>query len=794
MSPRSVSVIFLGNLAIATAALSAAAQPAAPAAAHYRSVLDKYCVACHNPRLLTGNLSLDETSVDVRSIAKDAAAWEKVLHKLETGAMPPPGRPRPDAPTSRAFAAWLEGELDAAAAARPNPGRPTAHRLNRAEYANAIRDLLALEIDVRAILPADDLSFGFDNNADILGLSPGLLERYMSAARKITRVAVGDPSIRPTLETYKVSPLVVQDDRMDEDLPFGSRGGLAFRHYFPLDGDYSLRIRLQRDNIYTIRGLGEPEQIDVRVDGVHAAEFTVGGPAALKSRTEADAGLTVRLPVRAGLRRVGVSFRKNTRAVGGVVPERLPVGNFILSGTARAIGFRELMGIASVEVGGPYNGQVSAESPSRRAIFVCTPAARADEETCARTILTRLARRAYRRPVTADDVAPLVEFFRAGRARGTFDAGVEQALARMLVDPEFLFRVEREPAGANRGAVYQITDVELASRLSFFLWSSIPDEELLEVAAKGRLRDRAVLAQQVRRMLADARASALVTNFAAQWLQLRNIRAVTPDVNLFPEFDDNLRVAMQRETELFVESQIREDRRIGELLEANYTFLNERLARHYGIAGVYGSHFRRVALADDRRGGLLGQGAILTVTSHATRTSPVLRGKWVLDNVLGAPPPPPPPDIPALPEKGDNGAPASVRARLEQHRRNPVCSSCHSRMDPLGFALENFDAIGKWRAHDDEEGPVDATATLPDGTTFSGPGELRSLLASRRGEFVANLTAKLLIYALGRGIEYYDRPAIRAIVRDAAATDYRWSSIIQRIVESLPFQMRSAEP
>src|SRR5688572_19444948 len=395
MSHRSVSVIFLGNLAIATAALSAAAQPAAPGAAHYRSVLDKYCVACHNPRLLTGNLSLDETSVDVRSIAKDAAAWEKVLHKLETGAMPPPGHPRPDAPTYRAFAAWLEGELDAAAAAAPNPGRPTAHRLNRAEYANAIRDLLALEIDVRALLPADDLSFGFDNNADILGLSPGLLERYMSAARKVTRLAVGDPSIRPTLETYKVSPLVVQDDRMDEDLPFGSRGGLAFRHYFPLDGDYSLRIRLQRDNIYTIRGLGEPEQIDVRIDGVHAAEFTVGGPAALKSRTEADAGLTVRLPVRAGLRRVGVSFRKSTRAVGGVVPERLPVGNFILSGTARALGFRELMGIATVEVGGPYDGQVPAESPSRRAIFVCTPAAHADEEECARTILTRLARRAY---------------------------------------------------------------------------------------------------------------------------------------------------------------------------------------------------------------------------------------------------------------------------------------------------------------------------------------------------------------------------------------------------------------
>ena len=794
MSPRSVSVIFFASLAIATAPLPAAAQPAAPAATSYRSVLDTYCVACHNQRLLTGNLSLDEASVDVRSIAKDAAAWEKVLHKLETGAMPPPGHPRPDAPTYRAFAAWLEGELDAAAAAAPNPGRPTAHRLNRTEYANAIRDLLALDLDVRALLPTDDLSFGFDNNADILGLSPGLLERYMSAARKITRVAVGDPSIRPTLETFKVSPLVVQDDRMDDDLPFGSRGGLAFRHYFPLDGEYTLRLRLQRDNIYTIRGLGVPEQIDVRIDGVHVAEFTVGGPAALKNRTEADADLTVRLPLRAGQRRVSVSFRKKTLAVGGVVPARLPVGNFILSGTARALGFRELMGIATVEVGGPYNGQVPAESPSRRAIFTCTPTGRAEEEQCARTILARLARRAYRRPVTGDDVAPLVEFFRAGRARGTFDAAIEQALARMLVDPEFLFRIERDPAGAGRDAAYRITDVELASRLSFSLWSSIPDEELLEAAAKGRLRDRAVLAQQVRRMLADPRATALVTNFAAQWLQLRNIRAVTPDVNLFPEFDDNLRVAMQRETELFVESQIREDRPIGDLLEANYTFLNERLARHYGIAGVHGSHFRRVTLPDGRRGGLLGQGAILTVTSHATRTSPVLRGKWVLDNVLGAPPPPPPPDVPALPEKGDNGAPASVRARLEQHRSNPVCASCHSRMDPLGFALENFDGIGKWRAHDEEEGPVDSAATLPDGTRFAGPGELRSLLASRRKEFAANVTAKLLTYGLGRGIEYYDRPAIRAVVRDAAAADYRWSSIIQGIVESVPFQMRRAEP
>jgi cytochrome c5 len=782
---------------MAPIAISTAAAQTPASAADYRAVLDRYCTSCHNQRLLTANLNLDNTAVDLQAVSKHAAVLEKVLQKLQTGTMPPPGSRRPPPDTYQQFAGWLETELDRAALASPNPGRPTAHRLNRAEYTNAVRDLIALEIDARSLLPPDDLSFGFDNNADILGLSPGLLERYMSAARKIARVAVGDPTMRPADETYKVSPLLVQDDRMSEDLPFGSRGGLSVQHYFPLDADYLIRVRLTRDNIYTIRGLSEPEQIDVRIDGATVHQFQIGGPGAVKSRTEADAGLEVRLPIKAGLRRVSVTFKKRTFAAGGVVPERLPVGNFILSGTARASGFRELMGIASINVGGPYDGMVPADTPSRREIFVCHPAARAsdtDEERCARSILTRLARRAFRRPLTSDDVVALVGFYREGRAQGSFDRGIQQALTRVLVDPEFLFRVERDPPKVRAGTAYRISDLELASRLSFFLWSSIPDEELVRAAEQGRLKDRAVLSAQVRRMLADPRASTLVANFAAQWLQLRNMRAVTPDVNQFPEFDENLRLAMVRETELFLESQLREDRGVGELLTADYTFLNERLALHYGIPSVYGSHFRRVAYADDRRRGLLGQGSVLTVTSHATRTSPVLRGKWVLDNLLGTPPPPPPADVPALPEKGEHGEAVSVRARLEQHRRNPTCASCHSRMDPLGFALENFDGIGKWRTSDEDGVRIDAAATLPDGTKFDGPSELRNLLDSRDEEFVATVTSKLLTYALGRGVEYYDRPAVRTIVRGAAAGDYRWSAIILGIIESVPFQMRRAEP
>jgi mono/diheme cytochrome c family protein len=793
--PHSVSKAALGCAVVATLSLpsvGAQSRPAlSPQAAAYRAVVDQYCTGCHNARALTANLNLEQTTVDIGGIGQHAEVWEKVLHKIESGAMPPPGRPRPQGPALQQFAGWLEGELDRAATRAPNPGRPTAHRLNRAEYTNAIRDLLALEIDARSLLPADDLSFGFDNNADILGVSPGLLERYLSAARKVARVAVGDPTIRPAVEVYKVSPMLVQDDRMGEGLPFGSRGGLAFQHYFPLDADYVFRIRLQRDNIYVIRGLATPDQIELRIDGERVKQFEIGGPG---SRTgNPEAGLEVRLPIKAGLHDVSVSFPKRHIAPSGLGPERLPVGNFNLSGTVRANGVREQAGIANVQIGGPHDGKTPTDTPSRRAIFVCRPTAPNDEERCAKTILSGLARKAYRRSITNADVDGLLRFYREGREGDDFEAGIQEALARLLVDPEFLFRVERDPAKAAPGAPYRISDVELASRLSFFLWSSIPDEELLEAASKNRLRDPAVLEKQVRRMLADRRASTLVTNFVSQWLQLRNMRAVTPDVNLFPEFDDNLRVAMQQETELFVESQMREDRPIEELLTADYTFLNERLARHYGIPNVIGSHFRRVRLPDARRAGLLGHGSILTITSHATRTSPVLRGKWVLDNVLGAPPPPPPPTIPPLPERGDGGEAKTVRARLELHRTNPVCAACHARMDPLGFALESFDGVGRWRVSEEDGTPVDTATVLPDGTAFNGPSELRALLVSRDKDLAATVTTKLLTYALGRGVEYYDRPSVRAAVRDASAADYRWSSLVLSVIKSVPFQMRRAE-
>jgi hypothetical protein len=793
MMPRRGPKTLVASVGLGVVSLTAVAaqgnRPAPPS--QYQAVLDQYCTTCHNGRTLTASLSLERASADLGVVGERTEVWEKVLHKLETGAMPPPGRPRPDADTYDRFAGWLEGELDRAAARAPNPGRPTAHRLNRSEYTNAIRDLLGLEIDTRSLLPADDLSFGFDNNADILGVSPGLLERYLSAARKVARVAVGDPGIRPSVEVYNVSPLLVQDDRMGEELPFGSRGGLAFRHYFPLDAEYDFRLRLQRDNTYVIRGLGVADQIDLRIDGERVKQFAVGGPG-IRSAT-AEAGLEFRAPIKAGLHEVSVSFPKRHVAPAGLAPERLPVGNFLPTGTVRGNGVRELAGIASVHVGGPFNGRVPEDTPSRRAIFVCRPERASDEERCAKTILTGLAYRAYRRPATSADVDVLLQFFRAGREEGSFDAGIQEALARLLIDPEFLFRVERDPARVAPGAAYRISDVELASRLSFFLWSSIPDSELLDAASKGRLRDRVVLEKQVQRMLADRRSSALVGNFVSQWLQLRNMRVVAPDVNLFPEFDDNLRLAMQQETELFVESQIRDDRGVAELLTAGYTFLNERLARHYGIPNVRGSHFRRVELSDTRRTGLLGHGSILTITSHATRTSPVLRGKWVLENVLGAPPPPPPPTVPPLPERGEAGDAKTVRARLEVHRSNPACAACHAPMDPLGFALESFDGVGTWRTKEDDGTPVDTETVLPGGTPFNGPAGLRQVLVSRDKELATTITAKLMTYALGRGVEHYDRPAIRAIVREAEGGEYRWSSIVLGIVRSVPFQMRRAE-
>ena len=792
VDPSGESVALAAGEAVAAPRTQVASQPV-PEASTWRTVLNRYCVSCHNGRLLTGNLALDD--IDVEHVGADAEVWEKVLQKLRTQAMPPPRRPRPDAETYGAFAAWLETALDRSAAAEPNPGRPTIHRLNRLEYTNAIRDLLDLEIDSRTMLPADDLAYGFDNNADILTVAPGLLERYMSAARKISRLAVGDPSIEADAVRYPLSSLLVQDDRMNEDLPFGSRGGAAVRHYFPLDGEYLVRLDLRGN-----RGRQEPQEIDVRVDGVRRALLRVGrwpegtepGPARVADPAEP---LMVRFPARAGSHVVSVSFTKRTAVTEGMAPSRLPIWTF---STGR--GYVEPMALESVQIEGPFSPDTlgrgpdgEGEAPSRRRIFRCRPATATEEEACADEILGTLARRAFRRPVTELDIEVLRDFYAEGRSEGSFDAGIQRALESILVDPEFLFRIERDPAGVQPATAYRLSDVELASRLSFFLWSSIPDDELLDVAAAGRLADPAVLERQVRRMLADERASVLVSSFAAQWLHLRRMRTVTPDVNAFPGFDDNLRDALVRETELFVESQVRDDRSVVDLLSADYTFVNERLARHYGIPNVYGSRFRRVDLPGDARRGLLGHGSVLTVTSLATRTSPVVRGKWVLENILGTPPPPPPPDVPDLPERADDGTVTSLRARLEAHRANPVCSNCHARMDPLGFALENFDAVGKWRATGVAGTPIDPSGTLPDGTAFEGFPDLRDILLERREEFVNTVTEKLLTYALGRGVQFYDRPAIRAIVREAAAGDYRWSSLILGIARSLPFQMRRSD-
>ena len=751
-------------------------------AADYRVVLDKYCVRCHNGTLKTAGLLLDR--MDIEDVSAGAEVWEKVVRKLRAGTMPPPGLPRPAQPASDAFASWLETSLDTAAAAEPNPGRPAVHRLNRAEYTNAIRDLLAVEIDGRLLLPADALAYGFDNNADFLSVSTGLLERYMSAAKKVSRLAVGDPAIRPEFVTYRVSNTrsLVQDDRMSEDLPFGSRGGLAFRHNFPLDAEYVLRIR----TLVQGRALPEPQQLDVRVDGKRVALLTVGGESATAYTLEQDPEV-VRFAAKAGRRVVGLAFVKNTSAVVGLQPEHVPVRS-----TASMLEWGMWI-VGSVEVGGPYNTAGPGDTLSRQRIFVCRPPSLQDEEPCAKKILATLARRAYRRPARAEDVQTLLGFFKAGRAEGSFDAGIQNALQRLLVDPDFLFRIEHDPGNVAPATAYRVSDLDLASRLSFFLWSSIPDDELLQLAERGRLKDPAEFEHQVRRMLADPRSNALVKNFAGQWLHLRNVWEVRPDVYRFPEFDDNLREAFHQETELFLEHQLREDRSVVELLSANYSFVNERLARHYGIPNVYGSHFRRVAFNDDTRGGLLGQGSILTVTSLAHRTSVVLRGKWILENILGAPPPPPPADVPALTERGEGSRPRSLRELMEQHRKNPVCAACHVRMDPLGFALENFDGIGKWRTTDAGT-RIDASGTFSDGTQFDGPVELRKVLMSHRGEFVRTVTEKLLTYALGRGTEYYDAPAIRQIVEDAAPSDYRWSSIILGIVESTPFQMRRSAP
>jgi len=782
-----------------------------------RALLDGYCVTCHSDQLKTAGLTL--ASVDPSRAEASPEIWEKVIRKLRTASMPPPGRLRPDKAVSDRFVAQLEAALDRLAVSAPNPGRPVAHRLNRVEYINAVRDLLAVEMDGPSLLPADDVVDGFDNMAGVLTVSPMLMERYLSAARRVSRLAVGDPTIGPGFEakTYDIPTIMFQDERMSEDLPFGSRGGVAVRHRFPLDGEYDISLQLRRTMYGYIRGLREAHLLEVRLDGERVKTFTIGGgdrgrpaPISFSEATgvpggtsrewedyylNADASLTVRLPVAAGTRVVGVSFVRSHWEPEGVLQPPLTQIAFGQDESLSSPSGKREPALDSVAILGPYDAVGPGTTTSRERLFVCHPSNQTEEGPCAERILATVARRAFRRPVTDRDLQVLLRFYEIGREENGFESGIQEALARLLVDPEFIFRLERPPAGTADDSNYRLSDVQLASRLSFFLWSSIPDDELLDLASRGQLSDPAVLERQVQRMLADERSRALVDSFASQWLELRNLPGVAPNPELFPEpeFDENLRDAFRRETELFVGSQLSDDRSVADLLTANYTYVNERLARHYGIPNIYGSRFRRVTLTNEQRGGLLGQGSILMLTSYADRTSPVLRGKWLLDNVFGTPPPPPPPNVPALDQRGKDGKRLSAREAMRQHRTNAVCATCHVRMDPLGFALENFNAIGKWRTLGEDGNPIDASDTLPDGTRVEGVAGLRQLAVSHRDDFVSTFTEKLLMFALGRGLEYYDMPAVRRILRDAAPGDYRWSSVILGIVKSVPFQMGRSE-
>ncbi len=755
-------------------ALAQPTEAAAEAVGTARALFTKYCTACHNDRLKTAGLTLDLERLD--RVAADAELWEKVILRLRTASMPPAGRPRPDPDTYNTLASWLEGEIDRAAAATPSPGRmPALHRLNRAEYQNAIRDLLSVEeVDVGLLLPADDSSYGFDNIADALWISPTHLARYIAAARKIARQAVGDPTAPVSSETYHVPPELAQDDRFME-LPIGTRGGLLLRRDVPVDGEYRLTVTLAGR-----QRTPDTHQLEITVDGERLQLLAIGGPASQARSAAASPPIEVRVPLRGGRRAIGVSFVRKTSAESEeLVQPFLRPENGVLS-PQPAIG--------SLTMTGPFGASRAASTPSRQRIFVCQPGkSTADEGRCARAIVSALARRAYRRPVTDLDIEPLLSFFSAGRAEADFDRGIQRAIERLLVSPAFLFRIERDPDQE----VGRISALELASRLSFFLWSSIPDDELLDLAIRGTLSEPAVLESQIRRMLADSRAHALVANFAGQWLHLRNVAGLAPDRLLFPDFDEGLRQAMRSETELLFDSVMRENRSVLELLSADYTFVNERLARHYGIRNVYGSHFRRVPVTDPHRRGLLGHGSILTLTSYATRTSPVLRGKWILDNLIGGPPPPPPPDIPALvTERGGTGEKLSMRAAMEQHRANPACASCHSRMDPLGFALENFDALGRWRVVGEDKQSIDAAGVLPGGIGFDGAAGLREVLLGQPEQLVRTLTEKLLVYALGRGLEHVDAPAVRRIVHQSRRQNFTFVSLVQGIVTSPPFQLR----
>ena len=799
-------------LAIVVTALGVAAAPAlssdmhaAPSSAHPsasfstangRQVLDRYCVSCHNDRAKTAALALDR--VDLTHVPAEAEVWEKVVRKLRSGMMPPSGMPQPDAATRRDVAEWLETTLDAAAAAKPNPGRALIHRLNRAEYTNVIRDLLGLSVDAASLLPPDDSAYGFDNIADALGVSPLLLERYLSAAGRVSALAVGNRNLESAGETFRARQDASQDVHL-EGLPLGTVGGLVVRPTLPLDAEYRFQVKLYRTNTAVVRGLENQHELEMTFDGERVLLAAFGGESDFKASMEnpttagdaVERRFDVRLPLTAGPHEVTAAF------LGGHAPSTTRLEPFIRSSfdTLDPSGHPH---IESLTITGPFNAKGVGDTPSRRRIFVCRPSSQAAEEPCAMRVISTLARRAYRRPVTQTDLQPLLQLYRTARNARGFEEGIEVAIQRILTDPEFVFRVERDPAGAAPDSVYRISDLELASRLSFFLWSSSPDDELLRLAGRQRLRVPSVLNQQVRRMLNDSKSHALVENFAGQWLYMRNLKNQVPNSMAFPDFDDNLRQAFRCETELLFDSIMREDRPVVELMTADYTFVNERLAKHYGIPHVYGSNFRRVPVTDPSRRGLLGHGSILMVTSHTDRTSPPVRGKWILDNLLGAPPPAPPANVPPLTDdkQRSGGKVQTMRERMEAHRANPACAACHKIMDPIGFALENFDAVGAWRVTEGGLGgtPIDASGQLLDGTKVNGPVALREALTREPEGFVRTLTEKLLTYALGRGLSASDMPVVRGIVRASAAERYHFSSLVLGIVSSTAFQMRTAAP
>ncbi|WP_238326036.1 DUF1592 domain-containing protein [Bryobacter aggregatus] len=745
--------------------------------ANAEPILDRYCAGCHNEKLKTAGLSI--AAVDFH---QDSAAAEKIIRRLRARQMPPPGLPRPDEATYQSLVTALEASVDKAALANPNPGRTdTFRRLNRNEYQNAIRDLLAIDVDVTPLLPADEASHGFDN-ITVGDLSPTLLERYLNAARKISRLAIGAPIKAPNGDTFTLPPDLTQEDHFDA-LPLGTRGGTSLRYTFPLDADYEIVLRLARDRNEHVEGLTEAHEVEILIDGERVQRFTVKPPKSGEDHHAVDLHLKLRTAVKAGPHQIAAAFVKKPTAL--LETERQPYpAHFNMDRHPRV-----QPAVYSVSVNGPYEARGPGDTPSRRKIFVCTT----QDNKCAERIFSNLARRAYRRPVDASDLRAPMKFYTAARATAPFEEGIEMGLRAILVSPEFLFRVERDPDKLAAGAAYRVSDLELASRLSFFLWSSIPDEELLAAAESKTLHNAAVLDKQVRRMMRDPRSRALVNHFASQWLYLRNISSTLPDMRLFADFDDNLRQSFRKETELFVESILRDDRSILDLLRADYTFLNERLAKHYGIPNIYGSRFRRVQLdADSKRGGLLRQGSLLLVTSYPTRTSPVIRGKWVLDNLLGIPPPPPPPNIPALKDKAAIGKNLSMRERLAEHRANPACAGCHQLMDPIGFVFENYDAVGRWREREDSL-PIDTAGALPDGTKFQSVADLQKALLQRPELLASTFTEKLLTFALGRGVEFYDEPAVRAITRKASTDDYRFSSFILGVVSSQPFQMRRSK-